>query len=542
MPRCWTLPQVAKLVRTLLLTSCVVLVGDNLFATTYYIDYGSGSDSNNGTSKASPWQNAPGMQTCASLCNSTIINGGDSIILKGGVTWPNASFMWALPGGATGNPVYIGVDKTWYAGTSWARPILSPGGIVIGNNYNTMFSVPANVTIDNFEITGFYWTTASCGGAPYGDCGIFNAGQRNGQTWENLYIHGWTHAGTNAVTSNGVIDIIATGGGGNSVAHDNIIVGTDVPGDHSVNVFFNGPPIAYNNYVKQVSSAFIVSYASSVHDNHIEDIGPSYCNMPFPEYAGNCSHENAFEDNGDTGLYFYNNVITNVSAGLALWIAPNPGYSAAMWNNVIYAIHDNQVLDLAPAVYSSTYCSSGATSNGYCTTGGAFVFENNTVECGDDTTQYDGCHLNIGAIGSGSTAQSVLFQNNHIIALTTESSCATGAGEALSCTFAPTNLVQTLSQANSQGYNSSQTYAFSPTASGNSTVGAGSSLTSSAVGNSATLGADTTYSCTIGSGNQPACPARTTVNRPSTGAWDAGAYEFRSGGPSPPIALTATVQ
>ena len=314
----------ARLARTTMLLFCTFLAG-SAFAATYYVDYSSGSDSNNGTSKTSPWKNAPGMHSCAGVCASTTINPGDSIILKGGVTWPNASFMWNLPGGSSSSPVYVGVDQAWYSGSSWTRPVLSAQGSVVSNNYNTMFNVPSYVTIDNFEITGFYWTTASCSGAPYGDCGIFNAGQRNGQTWENLYIHGWTHAGTNAQTSNGVVDIISTGGGGNSVAHDNVIVGTDVPGDHSVNVFFNGPPIAYNNYIKQVSSAFIVSYATSVHDNHIEDIGPSYCNMPFPQYAGYCSHENGFEDNGDTGLYFYNNTILNVSAGLALWIAPEPG-------------------------------------------------------------------------------------------------------------------------------------------------------------------------------------------------------------------------
>lgn len=407
-----------------------------------------------------------------------------------------------------------------------------------------MFIVPANVTLDNFEITGFYWTAASCSGAPYGDCGIFNAGQRNGQTWENLYIHGWTHAGTDAVTSSGVVNIISTGGGGNSVAHDNVIVGTDVPGDHSVNVFFNGPPIAYNNYIKQVSSAFIVTYATLIHDNHIEDIGPSYCNTPFPQYAGNCSHENGFEDNGDIGLYFYNNVITNVSAGLALWIAPNPGYTATMWNNVIYAIHDNQVLDMAPPVYAPTYCNSGATPNSYCATAGTYVFLNNTVECGDDTRQYDGCQLNIGVIGSGSIATSFLWQNNHFITATTASGCSSAAGHAIGCTFASSNVVQALSAANLQGYNSAQTYAFSPSSQGDSTVVAeGSNLTSSATGSLSSLVKDTTYSCTIANGNLPSCPARPTLSRPSTGVWNAGAYQYSAASvrPAPPTGLTGVV-
>lgn len=532
-----------RLARVFTLVACFLVTANAFASTTYYIDYASGNDANNGTSKTSPWQHAPGMQACTGLCSSTTVNPGDSIILKGGVTWPNASFMWNLPGGASGNPVYVGVDQTWYAGGSWSRPILSPGGAAIPNNYNTMFNVPANVTIDNFEITGFYWTTAACSGAPYGDCGIFNAGQRNGQTWENLYIHGWTHAGTNAVTSNGVVNIVSTGGAGNSVAHDNVIVGTDVPGDHSVNVFFGGPPIAYNNYIKQVSSAFIVNYATSIHDNHIEDIGPAYCNMPFPQYAGYCTHENGFEDNADSGLYFYNNLITNVSAGLAVWLAPNPGYTVTAWNNVIYGIHDNQVLDMAPPVYNPTYCTSGPTSNDYCKTAGSYIFENNTVECGDDTTLYDVCQSGIGDIGSGSIATSFLYQNNHFITATTASGCYTGTGKPLSCTFAPSNIVQTLSTANGQGYNSSQAFAFSPTSQTDSTVGAGTNLTASAVGNLATLASDTTYSCTMGTGNQPSCPARTTNGRPTTGAWDSGAYEYNSGNqpPAPPTGLAAVV-
>ena len=163
-------------------------------ATTYYVDITGGADTNAGTSKVTAWANAPGMQSCASTCSTTTINAGDSIIFKGGETWPNGSFMWTLKGGSSGNPVYYGVDKTWYTGASWTRPILNPGGTVISNNHDTMFLVPNYVTMDNFEITGFYWTSAACSGAPYGYCGIFNAGQNSGQTFENLYVHGWSHA------------------------------------------------------------------------------------------------------------------------------------------------------------------------------------------------------------------------------------------------------------------------------------------------------------------------------------------------------------
>jgi hypothetical protein len=324
------------------------------------------------------------------------------------------------------------------------------------------------------------------------------------------------------------------GGYGTQTAHDNVIVGTDVPGDHSANAFFNGPSTAFNNYIKQVSSGFIVSYPSLYHDNHIEDVGPAYCNMPFPQYAGACTHENAFEDNGDTGLYFYNNVITNVNAGLALWVAPNPGYSVTMWNNIIYGVHDNQVIDLALPVYNSTYCSTGKNGQGYCNNSGNYVFENNTVECGDDTAQYDLCQSNIGFPG----AASFLYQNNHYITATTAKGCASGL---TNCIFASSNIVQTLATANSQGYTSSEAFAFSPTAHGNSTVGVGVGLNPPSSGALALLARDTTYACTMGNGNQPSCPERATLSRPLTGAWDAGAYQFSATAIAPPTKLQATV-
>jgi hypothetical protein len=50
-----------RLTRIVVLLSCLLLTG-SAFATTYYIDYVSGNDSNNGTSKATPWKHAPGMQ------------------------------------------------------------------------------------------------------------------------------------------------------------------------------------------------------------------------------------------------------------------------------------------------------------------------------------------------------------------------------------------------------------------------------------------------------------------------------------------------
>lgn len=106
-------------------------------ATTYYVDYTSGADTNSGTSKAAPWKHAPGMlgltvsntstgDGCTGNCVSTTINPGDSIILKGGTVWPYTvlPWQWTRSGsgstttfGCTGSGcVYIGYDPTWNQG------------------------------------------------------------------------------------------------------------------------------------------------------------------------------------------------------------------------------------------------------------------------------------------------------------------------------------------------------------------------------------------------------------------------------------------
>lgn len=513
----------------------LLLLAAPLQAATYYVDVVNGSDANTSTqaqSKSTPWAHAPGMPCATSNAAAYSPVPNDQIIFKGGTaeTWGNSCYPWSPAGGSSGNPTYYGVDKTWFQGGSWTRPVFNPGSAVISSSStNTMFNVGPNTTLDNFEVTGYFTSTAkgtACAGTALSQCAIFDMNQQSGQTVTNMYVHGWTHDGTDHTNTCCIIAVFFLGGlpgNNNQIFSNNVIDGSDVATDHSVNAFFNGPTNADHNFIRQVSSAFIVSYPTSIHDNYITDIGPAYCNKPFPANAGNCTHENAFEDNADLGLSFYNNVITNVQAGLALWIAPNPTFTANVFNNVIYNVQDNQVVDIAPPVYDASHCSSGATTNNYCTTSGTYIFENNTIQCGDDATQYSVCTDNVGLIGSGSTQTvitNLVEKNNHFIGTSTSPGCATSSGHPVSCTFS-SNTIQSQATANGQGYNSSQAYAFSPT-SGGSTIGAGVNLTSGwPIGSTN----DTTYGCTDVSGVST-CPARVTNTRPASTAWDTGAYEF----------------
>ena len=80
----------------------------------FYVDYTGGNDSSNGTSKLTAWQHAPGMNGATGVPASIVLQHGDSVILKGCVTWPNSVFTWYLnQSGVAPNSIYYGVDKTW---------------------------------------------------------------------------------------------------------------------------------------------------------------------------------------------------------------------------------------------------------------------------------------------------------------------------------------------------------------------------------------------------------------------------------------------
>jgi len=64
----------------------LLLVCGQAWATTYYADFVSGSDSNAGTSTSAPWKRFPGMQSEAV---SPSLSSGDTVCMKGGVTWTN---------------------------------------------------------------------------------------------------------------------------------------------------------------------------------------------------------------------------------------------------------------------------------------------------------------------------------------------------------------------------------------------------------------------------------------------------------------------
>ncbi len=115
--------------------------------TIYYIDYQNGNDSNNGTSKSSPWKRCPGM---VGFTKSYTHSAGDTFIFKGGVTWTSSELPLTISySGTSGNIDAYTIDKTWYNGSSWAQPIFDMGQISL--NAITIDN-HSYITLDNLKI------------------------------------------------------------------------------------------------------------------------------------------------------------------------------------------------------------------------------------------------------------------------------------------------------------------------------------------------------------------------------------------------------
>ncbi len=130
-------------------------------AATYYIDYASGSDTNNGLSKSAPWKRCPGMKGFAGRYAH---RAGDAFVFKGGVTWDEHALPLAVANsGIAGSEDKYTVDAAWYAGSSWSEPVFDGGerprmaGFISHNK--------SNIVIDGFQIqrTGSLADGSGCG-------------------------------------------------------------------------------------------------------------------------------------------------------------------------------------------------------------------------------------------------------------------------------------------------------------------------------------------------------------------------------------------
>jgi hypothetical protein len=502
----------------------MIFCAASAFGSTHYISKSLGSDSNAGTAKAAPWAHLPGMPTCSSNCNSYNPVPGDQFILYGGDTWTknDLGVSWTSAGSA-GNPIYIGVDQTWFnaavCGASFCRPIFNCQVSPCTNSAipEVMLQVAGSfVTIDNIEFTG--WQQS---GGP----SALTQTLKDHTTIENCYFHGWSRAagendnGSTAAfstnISNGEASVIG------STFHDNVVDGSDTTQDMMNGVIH--AEIVYNNVIRFVVSGLLGEF-TDVHSNLVEFDVTSYsgdhCNMAF-----------LFGPFTGTQTWAYNNVVRHAtcSGGSSLWLATSTGSSCSScvtfaYNNVLYDIAGN-----FGAISTGYHPSTGNT--------GTYNLYNNTIQIGSGAG--GACMGN----GESSPRSVTNFENTHCIGSTTFQFCD---GTGTTCNNVAGNLLQTDAQAAANVtphfdlYTASEVFAYSPVAATNSTVGAGTNLSSMCSGNLAALCNDATYP--EYDSVHHTVVLRTVNARPGgVAAWDIGAYQFMASTPPNPAApLLAT--
>ncbi|HVU46967.1 MAG TPA: hypothetical protein VHD85_12610 [Terracidiphilus sp.] len=557
----------AKTLHAIIFFALISMAGQ-AFAATHYVA-ANGSDANNGTSKSTPWQHAPGMPNCVSACASYTPVAGDQIIFRGGDTWhfgnsgatpyTGGTWVWHWSGTSTScdmtdapNPVetscvYIGVDPTWYSGASWTRPIMTNdnptstkavsscpypnvGGYLGGYDETMVLAGVTFVIVDNFEWTGQCNASSSQGGNIYIHERIANATITQNR-YSNNYFHGFTHLPFNC-SSGGLCESneAFTVSIGSTIGPGNVCDGSDsdptsitclTPGGggwltygnvwaNQAQMVANGCHIWHDNYW----FGYTYSGDGVAHGNQLE------CNNSSPQ-----NDANGHSQPSTTANLFYNNVMGHNSSGtggdVKLQFAVNSTYPWYVFDNIIYDQGSGNTLNWGGTGVKLP-------------TGNQYFFSNtfDIPTSNDKATCYTG----------------IDYQNNLFIV---EGGTAISGGDG-GCTQS-NNTVMSHATAVSQGYmangtgtsgnNSNVTCAndntpCAPTAKGNSTVGAGtdvSSYCSTLAGSSDPVVARAGAACLNGTTDSCAynqtthavtCPRQTPVARNSTTAWDTGADQY----------------
>ena len=105
-----------------------------------------------------------------------------------------------------GLPDYYGVDKSWYGGGSWARPIFDAAQTVPSGGHFILSGTVGYITIDNFEMKN----QNIAAGSGYGSDEAIQAYGSSGVVVENVYIHDFMTSGQ--LSSSWVMDYAARGG------------------------------------------------------------------------------------------------------------------------------------------------------------------------------------------------------------------------------------------------------------------------------------------------------------------------------------------
>ncbi len=437
-----------------------------VFGSVFYIDFSRGADNNTGTDKNTPWKHAPGMTDCSDLCKAVVLQPGDSVIFKGGVTWDHTCFPFTIrtPGLNDSRRIYYGVDQTWFSGSTWTRPIFDEeDNIPTGYSMVVFGPTAAWLTLDNIEIKNFRIENSS---DPLGRSMIqFQYGATN-ITVTNSLIHSWTATvgGCDSGCDDQTGAVTGLGPMTNTVL-DHVTIYNDKGNKNIGACSFNVAVVQYSTLHDCTQGTF---GGVIVHDCQIYNIRQS----------GDASaHENALQTSSGRAQ-IYNNVVHDVFHGTCVYpvLGPDSG-TVNVFNNVVWNCVPTPFGPDSERIGSAT-----VDVNIY----------NNTAK--------GGSVFSAGPRAGNNPIRVLTIRNNHWISdLSNPLYVVNGAAMTITQS---NNIVMTTAVATRQGYTVENRFA--PTNITNSTVDTGSSE------------AARLFSTDIGG-----------VTRPQCKGWDVGAYEFR---------------
>jgi hypothetical protein len=406
---------------------------------------------------------------------------GDRFIFKGGTTWDHTAFEMDIEvGGVEGQPDYYGVDPTWFAGSSWSRPVWSGDHTHLGAGDNLVFLRTSWVVLDNIELKQH---TAY---ASWGPASVQVVCSPH-LLLTNLWVHDWAlDASLTADDAHGgVIGVYWSGCSNEDVWLDH----SEVSNVEAQTWRQNGDGarsigIRYSK-IHDVGTGLLFGY---MHDSEMWNVGYPAANTTFdPTFHTNTAYIAVWEgqDQGRPG-FIYNNYIHDVATGSGAFY-PSPGCGTVyFFNNVVMNNHWH-----ADVAIDTEWASPGC---------GAVYILNNTME---NPTPPN--FPNVLVVDRGYPFGTVVIQNNHFIA----ESAGDFAGP-VNTLVNDHNLLETHAEAAAHGYTLANHFA--PTSTSSPTANAGTNLSTSC-----TLSSALCSTTSLGGSMVPSA-------RPSSAAWNIGAY------------------
>jgi hypothetical protein len=424
---------------------------------TFYIDYDSGSDSANGTSKSTPWKRQPYMVGWA---GSYSHQAGDTFVFKGGVTWPRVTLpIIVQSGGTLGMRDTYTTDATWYTGASWARPIFDGE-----HQTNCVFTIPwatpiQHVNFCNLELKGMHKTASTEGSFAWSyACHMMIS---------NCYMHDWTHySGIDGATGGGILNGLQTGYGITNFLVTHCDIGNPEHGGDSGGGIWGAGEVAYCK-IHDIPQG-VIHGASSIHDCEFYNINNSY------EPGGHANVAYLDKPASYVGMgeetvicRFYNNYIHDCIAPEPIYPTAEQSYPVAwlIYNNLV--VHRQKTIDIDPLGSAGM---------------ALYIFNNTFV---DDETYSHLPHIYAGDREGYPQPNRIHFRNNHFIGASPY-----GQGDTVGEIVHSHNLTNaSIAAAIAAGYDPANYYR--PTNSGAPGVSAGIDLSGSniiALSSSSTLG------------------------------------------------------